>query len=157
MGASKAGRPSVYDPEYHIQWGEKFALLGMTDEEMAAAFRIDVSTFYRWQEQHDDFCKAVTRGKEPADANVAMGLYKRATGYEYPSEKLMTVSLGGDAGSEVERHDITVHVPPDPGAALNWLKNRQPAKWRDRKELQMEDQDGNALALPVVRVTVEKD
>ncbi len=30
---------------------------------------------------------------------------------------------------------ITKHYPPDTVAAIFWLKNRQPAKWRDTKHL----------------------
>ena len=28
------------------------------------------------------------------------------------------------------------HAPPDPGAAFNWLKNRKPADWRDKQEVE---------------------
>lgn len=28
------------------------------------------------------------------------------------------------------------HYPPDTTAAIFWLKNRQPAKWRDKKEVE---------------------
>jgi hypothetical protein len=146
-----AGRPTKYDPAYHPEHAYKLALLSHTDEEMAAFFEIDVTTFYEWMKKHEEFSQSVTRGKVPADADVAVGLHKRGTGYEYASEKIVTLS-DGDGGSYVERVAITVHVPPDPGAALNWLKNRQPAKWRDKKQLELEDQDGQAVSFPVVRV-----
>ena len=32
------------------------------------------------------------------------------------------------------RAPIREHVPPDPGAAMSWLKNRQPGEWRERVE-----------------------
>lgn len=31
----------------------------------------------------------------------------------------------------VVREPIIEHVPPDPGAAMNWLKNRRPKEWQD--------------------------
>lgn len=146
------GRPTKYDEAYHPEHAYKLTLLGFTNDKLAEFFDIAESTLHLWREEHPEFSDAVTRGKEEADANVAVGFYKRATGYEYDSEKLMTVSIGGDAGSQVERHPITVHVPPDPGAALNWLKNRQPHLWRDKKTLEMEDEEGESLYFPVVRI-----
>lgn len=147
-----AGRPTAYDPEKHPEQAYRMALLMLTDEEIADCLLIDVSTYYRWQEKHPEFREAVTRGKLPADGEVVVGFKKRATGYEYASEKIVTLSGGEGEGSYVERVAITVHVPPDPGAALNWLKNRQPDKWRDKKQLELEGEDGEPMAFPVVRV-----
>lgn len=158
MAKSKApirGRTPVYDPDYHPRMAFKYALLGFTDEEIAESFRISAATYYEWLQQHDEFSEDVRRGKAPADADVALGLFKRGTGYEYASEKIMTRAIGGGE-SVIERVDITVHVPPDPGAALNWLKNRQPDKWRDKKSLELEDADGEAVAFPVVRIYGQK-
>ncbi|TDR29009.1 hypothetical protein DES43_15215, partial [Aquamicrobium defluvii] len=33
-------------------------------------------------------------------------------------------------------------VAPDPSAAMNWLKNRQPDKWRDKSEIDHKSSDG---------------
>ncbi|MDF7809921.1 hypothetical protein [Hymenobacter sp. YC55] len=54
--------------------------------------------------------------------DVVMAIYKKARGYTYPSEKLLVVSGGKGEPSEVERHDITMHVQPDMAAANLWLK-----------------------------------
>ncbi|MBQ0819269.1 helix-turn-helix domain-containing protein [Microvirga sp. HBU67558] len=144
------GRPPKYDPAYHPVHAYKLALLSHTDEEMAGFFEIPVETFYRWQREHEEFRQAVSAGKVPADADVAVSFHRRATGYDIKTEKIFCFQ------GEVIRAETTTHVPPDPGAALNWLKNRQPGKWRDRKSLDLEDDDGQALAFPVVRVFVEK-
>jgi hypothetical protein len=141
-----AGRPSKYDPSYHPEHAYKLALLSHTDEEMAAFFEIDVVTFYRWQERHDEFRKAVTHGKIPADADVAVSFHKRACGYDIKTEKIFCHR------GEIIRAETTIHIPPDHGAALNWLKNRQPGKWRDRKQLELEDQAGEPVSFPVVRI-----
>ena len=113
---------------------------------MRLFFEIDVATFYRWQERHDEFRKAVTRGKIPADADVAVSFHKRACGYDIKTEKIFCFQ------GEVIRAETTTHIPPDPGAALNWLKNRQPEKWRDKKQLELEDGDGAPVAFPIVRI-----
>lgn len=72
------GRPSKYDPDKHPEKATKLALLGLTDEEMAVALDIHVSTFYQWQIDFPDFSEAIKDGKVRADANVAQSLYKKA-------------------------------------------------------------------------------
>lgn len=146
------GRPPIYDPQRHPKQAYELALLGFTNKRMAEFWQIDEVTFYEWQREHEEFAQAVTRGKEPADAQVAVGLFKRGAGYEYESEKIVTVSLGDGMGSEVQRVPITVHVPPDPGAALNWLKNRQPDLWRDKKDLIDPFDENDVDYVPVVRI-----
>lgn len=147
-----AGRPTKYDPALHPRQAYELSLLGFSNERMAAFFGIDETTFYRWQEEYPELRQEVTRGKEPSDGKVAVGFYQRAAGYEYQSEKIVTLTLPDGGGSEYVRVPITVHVPPDPGAALNWLKNRQPELWRDKKQLDLGDAEGNDLLAPVVRI-----
>jgi hypothetical protein len=141
-----AGRPTKYDPDYHPEHAYKLGLLSHTDEEIAAFFEISTDTYYEWKRRHPEFSEAVSRAKIPADADVAVSFHKRATGYDIKTEKIFCFQ------GEVIRAETTTHIPPDPGAALNWLKNRQPDKWRDKKQLEVEDQDGQPVAFPVVRV-----
>jgi hypothetical protein len=54
--------------------------------------------------------------------DVVMAIYKKARGFTYTAEKLLTVSQGAGFGSNVERHDITMVVHPDMAAANLWLK-----------------------------------
>ena len=35
---------------------------------------------------------------------------------------------------------VVKEVQPDAGAALNWLKNRQPQHWRDKQEVEQSGQ-----------------
>jgi len=35
---------------------------------------------------------------------------------------------------------LTKHYPPDTTACIFWLKNRKPREWRNRTELQMEQE-----------------
>ena len=136
MEQNKRGAPTKYKPEY-AEEARKFCLLkGATDEELAEYFEVAESTIKEWYKKHPEFSASVRAGKAGADMNVAEGLYKRATGYEYSSEKIVTISVG-DGCSEVQRVPITAVVLPDPGAALNWLKNRQPDSWRDKLEIDL--------------------
>lgn len=119
------GRPSPYKPEYAEQ-AKKLCQLGATDMELADFFGVDVRTIYRWRNTHEEFCQSVMVGKDAADERVARALYQRAVGYSYESEKVF------QNGGQIVRADITEHVPPDSGAAFNWLKNRRSQEWRDK-------------------------
>ena len=73
--------------------------------------------------------QAARVAKDVADARVERSLYNRAVGYTFDSVKIMQ-----DKGRPVVV-PYREHVPPDPGAGFNWLKNRRPEEWRDRREL----------------------
>ncbi|MCP4409350.1 MAG: hypothetical protein GY807_16675 [Gammaproteobacteria bacterium] len=107
----------------------KLALLGCTDKQIADFFEIDESTINRWKKRHPAFCLSLREGKIVADAEVADSLYRRAKGETRAVEKAVK-------GPEGIYEIITVkqHVPADPGAAKLWLTNRQPEKWRDKRE-----------------------
>ena len=127
---SKAGRPSSYVAHYAEQ-AYKLCLLGATDKEMADVFGISESTLNLWKQEHLEFSESITRGKQEADANVAERLYQRAMGYSHEAVKIFM-----PAGAERPVYaPYTEHYPPDTQAASLWLRNRQPAKWRDRQEL----------------------
>lgn len=122
------GRPTLYKPEYADQ-AFKYCLLGATDEELAAFFEVDERTINRWKNDYPEFCQALKEGKEKADANVADRLYNRAMGYTH--KETVTTSYQGQI---TDTKEIDKHYPPDTTAAIFWLKNRQPKKWRDRVE-----------------------
>jgi hypothetical protein len=65
-------------------------------------------------------------GKEEADARVERSLYMRAVGYSYDAEKIFC-----DKNGKVTRVPYREHLPPDVTAQIFWLKNRDPAHWRD--------------------------
>ena len=124
------GRPTKYEDAYSSQ-AEKLAEAGWTVPEMANFFEVGASTVHRWFLDHPEFREAATRGREQCDERVERSLYQRAVGYEFRSEKVAINAQG-----EVTRAATVEHVPPEPGAALNWLKNRRPAAWRDKQEIE---------------------
>jgi hypothetical protein len=122
------GRPTDYAPEYAAQ-ASKLCALGATDFELADFFGVDTRTIYRWKNVHEEFCQAVISGKEKADERVERSLYNRAVGYTFESEKVFQYQ------GQIIRAETVEHVPPDVGAAFNWLKNRKPDDWRDKQEV----------------------
>ena len=129
MTDNPIGRPTSYDPVFAEQ-AEKLCELGATDLELAEFFKVDVRTIYRWKHDHDEFCQALKVGKDALDDRVERSLYQRAVGYSFNSEKLFHFQ------GHITRADTIEHVPPDPGAALSWLKNRRGDKWRDKQEIE---------------------
>lgn len=130
-----AGRPTKYDPSLNEKV-EKLAKLGATDSEMADFLEIAESTLNEWKKEFPEFSESIKRGKIIADSNVADRLYQRAMGYEHDSEEIKVVAIGNNAGSEIERVPIRKVYPPDPTAAIFWLKNRRPKEWRDKQEVE---------------------
>jgi hypothetical protein len=126
--AKREGRPTKYDPKFARQ-AAKLCEFGATDMEIADCLGVNVSTIYRWRNTHPDFCEAVRAGKDHSDERVERAFYQRAVGYTFESEKVFQFQ------GAIVRADTREHVPPDPGAAFNWLKNRRGEKWREKSEL----------------------
>ena len=126
-----AGRPTLYKPEYAKQ-AYKLCLLSATDKDIADFFGVEESTVNLWKIEYEEFSESIKNGKVYADANVANRLYNRAMGYEHP--EIITASFQGQITDTME---VTKHYPPDTGAAIFWLKNRQPDKWRDRQDISL--------------------
>ena len=122
-------RPSKYRPEFVTQ-AEKLCKLGATDLEVADFFGINVATLYRWKGEHDEFCEALKSGKEASDNRVERSLFSRATGYEHDEVDIRVVM------NTIVKTPIRKFYPPDTTAAIFWLKNRKPAEWRDKQELE---------------------
>lgn len=121
------GRPTSYRKEYCEQ-ATKLSLLGATDKEMADFFNVSVSTFNLWKIEHSEFSDSLKDGKDKLDNRVKQSLYRRAMGYSHPD-----VHISNYQG-EITITPIEKHYPPDTTAAIFWLKNRQPAEFRDRVE-----------------------
>jgi hypothetical protein len=41
--------------------------------------------------------------------------------------------------------EVVKHYPPDPTAAIFWLKNRQKDKWRDKREEEVSGPNGGPI------------
>ncbi len=133
-----AGRPTKYKPEY-VEQAKKLALLGATDVQVANFFNVVESTIYEWKEAHPEFSEALREGKNELDATVVRSLFQRATGYSHPEDKIFN-----NNGEEMIVH-TTKHYPPDATSMIFWLKNRQPAEWRDKQDHTHAGPDGGPI------------
>lgn len=126
---TQRGRPTKYKEEYNEQV-YKLCLLGATDKDLADFFEVTESTINLWKQDYLEFSESLKRGKIEADAVIASKLYHRAKGYEHKDIQFATFQ--GEITDQVE---YVKHYPPDTTAAIFWLKNRQPTKWRDKQEI----------------------
>jgi hypothetical protein len=123
-----AGRKTLYKPEY-CEHAYKLTLLGAIDIQLADFFNISVATLNNWKLEYPEFLESLKKGKENADAEIAQALYHRAKGYSHPDLDIKMFN------GEIIETPLIKHYPPDTGACMAWLKNRQPNLWRDKTEV----------------------
>jgi hypothetical protein len=127
----KLGRPSTFKPEY-VEQARKLCLLGHTDQEIAEFFGITRRGFDKWKVKNPSLVRTLKAAKEGADNRVERSLYNRAVGYSYDAVKIFL-----PAGTKTPVYAPYVeHVPLDVTAQIFWLKNRDPAHWRDAWQLE---------------------
>lgn len=128
---------------------KKLYLAGWTDRQVADFLGITKMAIEKWKKL-TEFSLPLKDWKKDADAKVEKSLYKRALGYAYRDRILepeqTIVYKDGQRTSLTYNHDKMVvtkitkkQMPPDPTSMIFWLKNRQPDKWRDTKEVTVTD------------------
>jgi hypothetical protein len=125
VGNKGGGRHSQFDLKF-IRRAELAGRAGFTDRELAELFGVSLSTIEKWRRQREEFRNVLKIGKTEADKRVERSLYERAIGYSYDTVKIIR-----DKHGNVTKVPYQQHVPPDVTAQIFWLKNRDPAHWRD--------------------------
>ena len=130
------GRPTDYTKK-HPTIVFHFALLGLSDERIAAAMGIDVTTFIAWRDSKPEFSQALVDGRENVDGLVINAVFKRATGFKYQSVKIFHNKDDGTVYAPYEEY-----VPPDINAAKYFLSIR---RGKLRKDGWDDTGDANAI------------
>jgi len=79
-------------------------------------------------------CRCACGPSAVEETAVERSLYHRAVGYSHDAVKILTVARG-DGRSEVVQVPYVEHYPPDTTAAIFFLKNRRPDRWRDTQNI----------------------
>ena len=106
---------------------------GLSEAQIAKNLGISYMTFRRAKkdpEYGEQISNALIQTKDVVDMEVENMLLKRARGYEYDE-----ITEEYEMGVLVKRKVTHKMVVPDTSAQIFWLKNRQPDKWRDRREV----------------------
>lgn len=126
---ANTGRPSAYEARFD-RMAYRHTLLGATDKDLAKLFEVTEKTLNTWKQRHPTFLQSLKAGKDEADANVTVSLYRRARGYSHPAVKIFCSKDG-----KVTEVPYIERYPPDSTALIFWLKNRRPEQWRDKTEV----------------------
>ena len=126
-----------------------YCLLGATMDEVAMFLGIPRQTIDHWAVDDELFNSAVKSGREQADARVAGSIYRRALGYSHPAVKIFC-----DKEGSVTEVPYVQHYPPDSTAAMFWLKNRQPEKWKEKVSTEHSGPGGRPIEVEHVRTAL---
>lgn len=124
--------PPAYDPRF-VKLVRDAGERGATFSELLLLLDISSSVMLLWRMCYPEFEMAVKEALRVSDTvrteRVEEALYRRALGYEFKSEKIVTLD------GRIKRVETMEHVPPDVGAANRWLETRDPERWKPAKRL----------------------
>ena len=106
---------------------ERLAAQGLTQEQIAAALGICVYTLIKRKRVNLDLLEAINRGRAAGIATVTNALFEQAT------------------------------KGKNTAAAIFYLKNRDPERWRDKIELEVEQTLPAALVIEVPCIDVQAE
>lgn len=130
------GRPAEYNEKFHNPWVRSLAREGLNGKQIAAELGITERTLYNWAKRYPEFFQCLNEGRQSSDAQVEAALFRKAIGGTVKETRKVVIKdeKNGKENKHVEMVEIEREVMPDTGAAIFWLKNRQPDKWRDKRE-----------------------
>jgi hypothetical protein len=106
---------------------------------------ISEATYHCWKSTKSEFSECIKKAQDKFDdlilSEATKSLVKLIRGYTEQEKKTVTVDTGkrGEDNKPIVRvkeHIVTdKHFQPVTAAVIFALKNRQPEKWRDRKEV----------------------
>lgn len=126
---------------------EAWARNGLTNEQIASNLGVNRDTLYAWKKKYPDISDALKKGKEVVDIQVENALLKRALGYKFTEVTKENVFNPKTQEFELRvSKEIVKEVQPDTTAQIFWLKNRKPADWRDKKDVDLTANVNNPYA-----------
>ena len=129
----------AYKPEYARQ-AEFLCQRGAIISELAEIFGVSTTAIYNWKLKYKEFGEAIDRGAHEAfDPRVERSLAEQAIGYYVDEEEAHVVGPQDD--KYVEKVTVRKYVKPNVAAAIFFLKNRMPEKYRDVQKLEVENKE----------------
>lgn len=122
---------------------EAWARNGLIDVQIAHNMGISVKTLYEWKNKYSNISDALKKGKEVVDIEVENALLNNAKGFTYidrvVSTKKEVIYQDGKRVKEISEPvivEVEKYKQPETTAQIFWLKNRKPAEWRDKQQLE---------------------
>lgn len=129
IAQAEGQRPSRYVPAF-ARLAKDYAMLGADNATIAEMLNVPASTFDTWLVAHAPLRRALSAGREMADARVAKALHASAVGFKARETKVFNV------GGRLKTVDVTKTYPPNVAAGLAWLTNKRRGMWRDTKHVE---------------------
>lgn len=104
------------------------ARLGKIDSQICDIIDIDPQTLSNWKKKDPEFFASLKAAKELADLEVVDSLLKLATGECVTTE----IHTGADATGNIIDKKVVKEHKADIGAIRTWLHNRDPNRWKDK-------------------------
>ncbi len=127
------GRPT----KYNASWAPRMALImassGMIDKDMAESMGVHKSTFDKWKNDHPEFRKALTKGKEGPNEELEAALFKSGKGYFVDEVTQYHDTDGNETGGVTTRK----WIKPDGTCLIFALTNRKPDDWKRMKQVEI--------------------
>jgi hypothetical protein len=118
-------RPSKFNDQIKAKMIELYEK-GKTDDQVAEIIGVCPRTIANWKGNHPEFLQTLKESKQIADDLVEASLFSRAVGYSHVEEKVFCHE------GCIVTHETVRQYPPDTAAAIIWLKNRNPKRWREK-------------------------
>lgn len=139
MKVINVGRPSKYATHVkpYIADIKKWVSAGATDQEIATALGVALSSLSDYKKRYVELSDAFARGRTNVVLNIKAALLRKALGFNY-EEKKQYIKQDVDTGDKTQYTEITTRycVPSETAAAM-LLRNYDPA-WNDRDNISNE-------------------
>ncbi len=118
--------PDVYKAIAELlKYGYNFA-------QIAQQLQLTEKKLNLWLRRYPDLAELMRCVTDPIDNQVEAALLKRALGYEQQEVYCEDIvdKKSGEVLEELKRKTVIKQVPPDVRAAMAWLQNRRPQRWK---------------------------
>lgn len=130
------GRPVKYEGEKTDRDVFEFAsTYPVIDRQIAEFLEISLSTLSEWKNKYPSFSESLNSAKQIINQKVEAALFKKAVGFREKESKVFCHE-GMIIAEEFEKV-----YPPDSTAMIFWLKNRDPNRWKDKREDEAKKED----------------
>ena len=138
MEVNDMARPSKYEAyvKPYIEDIKKWTAAGATDQEIASALGVALSSLSKYKTQYVELSDAFARGRVNVVLNIKATLLKKALGFNYEEKKQYIKK--DESGEKVQYTEITTRysVPSETAAAM--LLRNYDSEWNDRDNISNE-------------------
>lgn len=126
---------------------------GMKLKDIAFNMGVQQSQLSQWRKKYEEIDDALKNGKEIVDYRVENALLKSALGFR---TKEITVTIGkrlvNGEWVDITKETKTKEIAPNVTAALAWLNNKRPDKWKRNRDnvVEVDDEDKD-IKITIVR------